>query len=950
MPARVHAVVVVRPDGRTPAALHLRRTLTAIAALHRPVDALTIVLCGADEELERIARDATPTHIRTLSLNTGYAAAVAGAISDIDEDALWLLAQDTAPETDALTHLVSALELAPSLAFVAPKLTRWNDRSELVSMGATMTRFGRTVMHAEGQLDQGQHDGREDILGADIRAILVRTDAWRDLGGLDAALLGADQGLDLGVRARLASSRVSIVPRARVATAGDGVAGVPAPISPQRRQRAAYISRTAQLHRRLVYANPVAAVLLWLSMLPLAAWNTVLLLLRKQPELIGPEWWASLTALGRPLAILRSRRRLAEAKRVPWSQLAPLRVTGSQLREVFGTDEAGESPTVPTRRDLRFFTGGGAWLVLAALVTSVVAFPALLAWPVLGGGALQPLRTTVSRLWADASYGQLSLGWDVVAPADPFSTVVALIGSTTPWQPSQAIVVLWILALPLAALGGWFMATRVTERSVLRMTAGIAWALAPTFLIALVDGRPTAVIVHVLLPWLFVAASVAHRSWAGAGAASLILVAVIAASPSLAPAVVALWVMMLLLVVAMRGGRGASRLVWMLVPTAVFFAPLIWHAIATGDGWVLLADPGVAWAGPQVAADATGRSLLAAGIPTPDIAGWATLLPEGSVWWVPLLVVPLALLALAAPLSQRWASGIALLVVAAVGLGTAFAAVGIAVVFDESEVVALWPGAALSLAWLGVLGGALVTLDAALAPRLRAARAAGAVVVSLAIIVLALPSLTAMARGTAYLDRGDASTLPAYIAAEGRDDANVGTLVLTPQSGGGLAAQYVWGGSETLGGQSTVIATQTTATEQDELTGTLAADLVTSTDSAAIEELAAQGISFVLLAVDDGDETPAARALRLSATTSLNQRDTLEGVGETAKGELWRVVADVSERAAPSEETQTMTTIVAISQLAVVGIAVLLAIPTAATRRAARRTPRVVGPYWQEGR
>ncbi|MGZ0711427.1 glycosyltransferase (plasmid) [Coraliomargarita sp. W4R53] len=950
MPARVHAVVVVRPDGRTPSALHLRRTLASIAEQTRRVDTLNVVLCGADEELERLARSAHPDTLSTLPLSTGYAAAVDAAAASVDEGAIWLLAQDTAPEADALSLLVAALELAPSLAFVAPKLVRWNARSELVSMGATMTRFGRTVMHAEDQLDQGQHDGRDDVLGADVRGILVRTDAWRSLGGLDTALLGADQGLDLGVRARLAGSRVSLVPRAHVATSGDGVAGLPAPLSPQRVYRAAFLARTAQLHRRIVYANPVAALFLWLTILPLALWRTVLLLFRKEPALIGPEWWASATAFARPVAIVRSRRRLAAVKQVPWSQLAPLRVTGSQLRESFGTDEAGDAPGASIRRDLRFFAGGGAWLVLATLATSIAAFPALLAWPVLGGGALQPLRATVSRLWADATYGQLSLGLNEIAPADPFASVIALLGSATPWEPSQAIVVLWIIALPLAALGGWFAATRVTERSVLRVTGGIVWAFAPTFLVALVDGRPTGVIVHLLLPWLFVAASVAHRSWAAAGAASLVLVGVLASAPSLAPALVLLWLSALVLVVVVRSGRGASRLIWMLVPTVVFFAPLIWHALMTGDGWVLLADPGVPWAGAQVTADASGRALLAAGIPTPDIAGWTEILPDGASWWVPLLAVPLALLALVAPLSQRWAAGIMLLAVTALGIGTAFAAVGVSIIFDESMSIPLWTGTALSLAWLGALSGALVTLDAGIAPRRGALRAGAAIILSVLIAALAVPSLTAMARGASNLDRGVESTLPAYIAAEGRDNPNVGTIVLTPQNEGGLSARYVWGGSETLGGQSTVISTRTEPTAQDRATGSLAADLVTSADNAPVLELAERGVSFVLLAPDGAEESPDARTMRLAATTALNQRDTLEAVGDTAKGSLWRVVPDVAQRVEPSAETQTMTALVAMSQLAIVAIALLLAIPTAATRRDARRTPRVVGPYWQEGR
>jgi GT2 family glycosyltransferase len=952
MPARVHAVIVVRPDGRTPAGLHLARTLTALREQTRAVDHLSIVACGidADGEISHMIADASPDTLLTLPGTTGFAAALERATQDVSADALWLLTQDTAPEPAALGLLLEALERSPSVAFAAPKLVRWNDRSVMVSMGTTMTRFGRTVDLVAGQLDQGQHDGSDDVLGADVRGILVRSDAWRQLGGLDAALLGADQGLDLGVRSWLAGARVTVVPLARVATAGDGVAGLPAPLSAPRRQRAALMTRAAQLHRRVVYAPLAAAPLLWLSILPVALARTVLLLFRKQPSLIGPEWGASFLAWGRPFAIIRARRRLSSMKRVPWSQLTPLRVSNAQLRSSFGIDEHMESPGGTVRTELRFFSGGAPWLVLATLAASVAAFPALLAWPSLGGGALQPLRTTVERLWADARYGQRSIGWNEIAPADPFSSLVALLGSATPWNPSQALVVLWILALPLAALGGWFISTRVTERPLLRLTGGIIWAFAPTFLIALVQGRPAAVILHLMLPWLFYAGAVAHRSWAGAGAASILLVFVVASAPSLAPALLVLWLVMLGLAVFQRGGRGGAKLVWLLVPTAVFFAPLIWHAIAIGDAWVLVADPGVVWAGPQVGADAAGRSLLAAGIPTSDIAGWTSLLVAGAAWWVPLLSVPLALLAIAAPLTQRWASGIMLLVVTALGLATAFASVGVAIAFTQSIVVPLWPGSAISLAWLGALGGALVALDAGLAPRVGALRAVAATVLAAFVVVLAIPSLTAMGRGEAFLDRGDASTLPAYVAAEGRGNPDVGTMVLTPQNEGGVAATFVWGGSETLGGQSTVVNTRTEGTEQDAVTGSLAADLITSADDSPVLDLAAHGVSFVLLEAPVGDEAPEARTMRLEAAVALNQRDTLEAVGETAKGELWRVSAEVAERPAESELTEVIAGIITASQVAVLAIALLLAVPTPATRREARRVSRVVGPSWQEGR
>lgn len=208
MPARVHAILVVRPDGRTPAAHHLRRTLAALAEQSQPLDALTIVTCGEDSGVTEVARSSTAESVIAAPAGTSYAAATAMATLRLTGDAVWLLAQDTAPEPEALARLVGALELAPSVAFVAPKLVRWADRTEIVSLGVSMTGFGRSVGLADDELDQGQHDAQEDVLGSDVRGILVRADAWRTLSGIDRGLSGADEGLDLGVRARLAGSRV----------------------------------------------------------------------------------------------------------------------------------------------------------------------------------------------------------------------------------------------------------------------------------------------------------------------------------------------------------------------------------------------------------------------------------------------------------------------------------------------------------------------------------------------------------------------------------------------------------------------------------------------------------------------------------------------------------------------------------------------------------------------
>jgi len=204
MPARVHALLVARPDARVATDIRLQRVLSALAAQSVPVHALTIVLCGAhanDRTLQRIAGESSAEGVITADRRTSFADALGLASRRLDGDAVWVLDQDTNPAPDALVRLLGALETSPSVAVAAPKLVRADDNDRIVSLGVTLTRGGRSVGLADGEHDQGQHDAGDDVLGSDVRGILVRADAWRALGGIDPALAGADEGLDLGVRA-----------------------------------------------------------------------------------------------------------------------------------------------------------------------------------------------------------------------------------------------------------------------------------------------------------------------------------------------------------------------------------------------------------------------------------------------------------------------------------------------------------------------------------------------------------------------------------------------------------------------------------------------------------------------------------------------------------------------------------------------------------------------------
>lgn len=930
MPARVHAILVARPGAKARA--QLLRTLEAIRSQSYPVEAVTLVMCGdaaTARESETVSR--TVEGVIEARGTTSFAEAVDLARPRVAAGrAIWLLAHDTTPDPRALEQLSGSLERSPSAALIAPKLVRAEDDREIVSLGVSMTSLGRSVELAAGELDQGQHDGNDDALGADVRGILIRAEA-RDALRPDRALAGADEGLDLGVRARLAGGRVVLAPHARVAVQPDGPAALPTGAA-----KRAFVTRLAQLHRRLSYAPPFAVPLHWLSLLPLALWRSITHLIGKRPEAVFPEWGAALTEMVRFGAVARSRRGIRSNRRATWASIAPLRVSRAQLHRRLDDGHGSEGGALS---ELHFFAGGGAWAVLTALIVSVASFTTLLAWPALGGGALLPLRQTLAALWADAGWGMRGVGIDVVGPADPFAAVVAVVGSLWPSSPSFALVILWVLSLPLAVLGGWFAATRITDSSALRIFAGVVWALAPTFLIALVEGRPAAVLVHLLLPWLFHAGVVAQRSWGAAGAASLLFAAVLACAPSLAPALVVLWLIAFGIALAGSRVRGGIRLIWVLMPAAVLFAPLVVWQATRGSLWALLGDPGSIWAGSPASTDAAGRLALATGFPTPDFAGWASFAGAPLGAWAALLCAPLALLALASPVSPRWRAGITLLVVALAGLGTAFLAVGIQVSFAQGTPVAIWPGSALSLAWIGVLGASLVTLDTALTvPR---ARVLASGVAAVALAVCAVPALTALHTGRSALTDGPETTLPAYVAAQASGDQEVGTLVLTPQNDGGLAVDVAWGPSATLGAQTTILSTATEAQGVD--ISALSVDLLSARDFDAPAELAGHGISYVLLAQMPEGEGDKARDFRTAAITALDQRAGFVQAGKTELGVLWRVEAEPAARGDLTPAQRGTAQLIVTVQLVIVFAALLLSIPTRASRRAARGYSRVVG-------
>lgn len=948
MQQRVTAILVARSGAE-----YLPRTLAAVGGQVRRPDSVIAVDGGSKDNSVPLLAASGPAQLVRAPAQASFGEAVAHALrvaapAASDNEWLWLLAHDNAPEPDALARLLGAVEIAPSVSVAGPKLMRWRRRDVIAEFGESMTPVGTSVRLVEDELDQAQHDVRGDVLGVAASGMLVRRSVWTALGGFDPALPSTDAALDFCVRARLAGHRVIVVPGARVASAGGPQHFGRRTLSDRSRMQ---IARSAQLHRRLVYAPVAMLPLHWLALLPLALLRSIVHLVAKRPGAVGAELVTALRAAFDPLPVIRARRNFRRTSRLGWRVIAPLRLSWRRAREQRAhrqDDDAAGSAVYPEEQ-IGFVAGGGLWAVLGTGLVGLVAFGGLLGAASVSGGGLLRLGG-IGSLWAQVGYGWREIGVGFTGAADPFSYVLALLGSLAFWQPSVAVVALYVVALPLATLGAWFTARRFTVRPWPPALAAVLWGVAPPFLASLGTGHLGASIAHLLLPWLVLLALAASRSWTAAAGAALLFAAVTAAAPVLAPALLLMW-----LALVLASPRRAHRLAGIPLPAAALFAPLAVDQLNRGNPLGLLADPGVPAGG-----GTTSGIQLALGSAAGGSNGWTALLDrvflpaEAAPFLVAALLLPLGLLALLGLFVRGSRRSIPSLAVALLGYATAVISTRLELAAVGSQTVGVWPGSGLSLFWLGLLGAALVSLDA-----IGSAARGFAVLLGVASLLVAMPLVGSNLLGTLSVQPGPSRLLPAFVDAEATSRPALGTLILAPEGDGAISASLERGRGTLLEQQSTLDATAVEMSGDDARLANLAGNLASRSGYDSASDLDELAIGFIVLEAADARadaavgatagagraagaqaDAGAAAADEAEAAVLRRTQDALDGnslfvaVGETSRGLLWRYVGDADNVAAtgPSNTGSALGMVVLLGQGLIIGMTVLLALPTARRR------------------
>jgi hypothetical protein len=795
---------------------------------------------------------------------------------------LWILHDDSAPDSKALENLLREVELSPSLAIVGPKQVDWDNPRIIRQLGLSLTRGGKLFSRVRGEFDQGQHDHAQDVMAVGTAGALINMDVYRALGGFDykAPVYAAD--VDFSIRARLQGSRVAVAPNAKVSHKMLSMQGA-RPLRWLGTNPATAI-RQAELHLALSYSSAALFWLGWLFLLPLAVANSLVLGFRSKGYAIGPELRAASLVFINLANVLASRSKIAQTTTAKIGTLSALRATSQEVRndnkkakdeevstKLLATHAMGETELLQVTPNSGFISSGAIWWALGLLALNLPWVPTNVA--VSGSGVL-PLSSNWLEIFGQAGSNLHSIGLGFVGAADPWVWALTLLSAPMFFLPTLSVTLFLFLATPITFAGAFKLSELVASNNLVRIVSALSFALWPALTVSVLEAKFSQALAIALLPWLLYSlarvARIGHKDSTRfprthVGIAAILLAMIAASSPVL----------------------GAVLLVLVAI-TAV-----VRPSIASGNWLSLLLDPGLS-------------------VPDGLEANW-TLAFFGfgfdALSWGLLITVPTLIFALLALLAPKLRNTLPLWSIALLALAASWVVVGID--FDLGNGSSLGIDAS---ALLGLFGLALTLLLAHVADTSFVLRVSALATVAL---VGLLPAAYQVVTVTPNVSYSDGQIVPSIIQADVSSGSYWRTLQLESTSEGGLVAQVFTGAGVKLNHISSGYKISSTTNPEvnpdyQEL-GQLVANLASANGAEIYPTLEKFGIGYILV-------KPVDRNLQLA----LDSTRELESIGLTDYGQLWKV----ENVPAGIQATPLDFGLVKLGQLAVLALFAWFAIPT----------------------
>lgn len=194
------------------------------------------VLDASDLEISEIivadngSTDGSCDYVRWMGLplirfdkNHGFAEGYNLAIKQIESKYTILLNSDVAPRKGWDTALLQFMETHPECGACQPKILSWHYPEKFEYAGACggfIDRYGypycRGRIFGTVETDSGQYQTPMEIDWATGAALMVRTELYKEVGGLDASFFAHMEEIDLCCRMHNLGYRVCVVPESSV--------------------------------------------------------------------------------------------------------------------------------------------------------------------------------------------------------------------------------------------------------------------------------------------------------------------------------------------------------------------------------------------------------------------------------------------------------------------------------------------------------------------------------------------------------------------------------------------------------------------------------------------------------------------------------------------------------------------------------------------------------------
>ena len=184
---------------------------------------------STDGSLQMLEREFPTVRRIVLDRNHGFAQGYHLALEQVDAEFYLLLNNDVQVGADWLSPLIEYMDKNPHVAACQPKLLCHWDRTRFEYAGASggyIDAWGypycRGRVMGTVEEDRGQYDEPASLLWATGAALMIRREAYWQVGGLDGRFFAHQEEIDLCWRLRNRGYGIACVPQSKVWHVGGG--------------------------------------------------------------------------------------------------------------------------------------------------------------------------------------------------------------------------------------------------------------------------------------------------------------------------------------------------------------------------------------------------------------------------------------------------------------------------------------------------------------------------------------------------------------------------------------------------------------------------------------------------------------------------------------------------------------------------------------------------------